>query len=174
MVEKAQSVSEASDTARQFFQGKGNSRSWPFPLARRLEKTEPKLALRWAIRLFQELLPVRRRAGLESEQQRWLADLVSLIDCDDVADYCNNIAYEIWSNDPDMNLMERGIARLYWALHNYQTAGLMEPDYYLQVGSAVAMLADNGASPGDMDEATFERGIALFHCLLAKNDGRLA
>lgn len=170
MVEQAQSVPEAANTARQLFQDKDNARFWPGPLVRHLEKQQPKLALRWAIRLFQESLPARRKAGLESEQQRWLADLASFIDCDDVADYCNNLASEIWHNDPDMNIVERGIARLYWALQNYQI-GLMEPDYYLQVGAAVAMLADNGKSAGNMDEPTFERGIALFHRLLAENNG---
>src|SRR5262245_36685425 len=126
MVEQAQSVSEAADTARQLFQDKDKGEFWPAPLVRILEKTEPKLALRWAVRLFQESLPARRRAGLESQQQRWLADLVVLIDCDDVSDHCNDLAAEIWHNDPDMNLVERGIARLFWSLHNYQT-GHMEP-----------------------------------------------
>jgi hypothetical protein len=161
MVEKAQSVSEAADTARQLFQDKDNSAFWPAPLVRRLEKTEPKRALRWAIQLFQESLPARRRAGLESQQQRWLADLVSLIDCDDVAGHCDKVAHEIWNNDSDMNFLERGIARLYWALQNYQI-GLMEPDYYLQVASAVGLLADNGRFPGDMDKPTFELAIGLF------------
>lgn len=168
MVENAQSISEAADTARQLIQDKDNAIFWPSPLVRRLEQTEPKLALRWAIRLFQELLPVRRRAGLESAQQKWLADLASLIDCEDVADYCNNYADEIWHNDPDMNYVERGIARLYWALHNYQK-GLMEPDYYSQVGHAVGLLADNGGPPGDIDEPTFEHAIALFHRLNTEN-----
>ena len=63
-----------------------------------------------------------------------------------------------------MNFLERGIARLHWALRNYQT-GLMEPDYYLQVASAVSLLADNGRSAGDMDEQTFERGISLFRSI---------
>ena len=161
MVEIAQSVSEAAKTARQFFQDKDKSEFWPAPLVRRLEKTEPKLALRWAIRLFQESLPARRKAGLESQQQRWLADLAVLIDRDDVADYCNKVAHEIWNNDRDMNFLERGIARLYWALRNYQT-GLMEPDYYMQMAHAVGLLADNGGSPGDMDKSTFERAIALY------------
>jgi hypothetical protein len=167
MVEKAQSLSEAADTARQLFQDKDNSAFWPAPLVRRLERTEPKLALRWAIQLFQESLPARRRAGLESQQQRWLADLASLIDREDVADHCNKVAHEIWNNDPDMNFLERGIARLYWALQNHRI-GLMEPDYYLQVASAVGLLADNGSSPGDMDAPTFELGIVLFHRLLAQ------
>lgn len=47
----------------------------------------------------------------------------------------------------------------------------MEPDYYLQVGSAVAMLADNGGTPGDMDEPTFQWGIALFHRQVATKEG---
>jgi hypothetical protein len=161
MVEQAQSVFEAANTARELFQDKDNSRFWPGPLVRQLEKRQPKLALRWAIRLFQESLPLRRRAGLESQQQRWLTDLAALIDCDDVADHCNKVAHEIWNNDPDMNFLERGIARLYWALQNHQI-GLMEPDYYLQVASAVGLLADNGGSPSDMDEPTFEQAIGLF------------
>jgi hypothetical protein len=172
MVENAQSVPEAAETARQLFQDKDNSRFWPGPLVRRLESAGPRLALRWAIRLFQESLPARRRAGLESQQQRWLADLSSLIDRDDVANHCNEVAHGIWNNDPDMNFLERGIARLYWALQNHQ-AGLLEPDYYLQVASAVGLLADNGGSPGDMDKATFERAIALFHRLLAETNGNV-
>jgi hypothetical protein len=162
MVENTQPVSEAVAVARQLFQDKDNSRFWPGPLVRRLEEVEPRLALRWAALLFQESLPTRRRAGLESQQQGWVAELLSLIDRDDVADHCNTVAHKIWNNDPAMNLLERGIARLYWALQNHQI-GLMEPDYYLQVSSAVALLADNGSSPGDMDERTFDRAIGLFH-----------
>jgi hypothetical protein len=90
-----------------------------------------------------------------------LTELLSLIDSDNVADYCNTVAHKIWNNDPDMNLLERGIARLYWALQNHQI-GLIEPHYYLQVGAAVAMLADNGRSNGDMDEPTFDRATSLF------------
>jgi len=43
MVENAQSVLEAADTARQLFQDKDNSRFWPGPLVRRLESAGPRL-----------------------------------------------------------------------------------------------------------------------------------
>jgi hypothetical protein len=161
MVENTQPVSEAVVVARQLFHDEDNSRFWPGPLVRRLEEVEPKLAVRWAALLFQESLATRRRAGQESQQQGWVAELLSLIDRDKVADQCNTVAHEIWNNDPEMNLLERGIARLYWALQNHQI-GLIEPHYYLQVGAAVAMLADNGRFPGDMDEPTFDRAIGLF------------
>jgi hypothetical protein len=164
MADNSRSVAEAVSLSRQLFGDRRNSRFWPGPLVRQLERKEPKLALRWAILLFQELVSTRRRTGLESQQQEWLAKLVSLMERDDDPDSCNKIAFEIWNNDPDVNLVERGIARLYWALQNY-LIGLMEPDYYLQVGAAVALLGDNGKSVNDMDEQTFERGTVLFHHL---------
>jgi hypothetical protein len=101
------SVLEAAEAARQLFQDKESARFWPGPLVRLLEKEKPTTALRWAIQLFQASLSARRLAGLESQQQRWLADLRSLIDCGDVADRCDDVAHEIWNNDPDMNFVER-------------------------------------------------------------------
>jgi hypothetical protein len=169
MMENSKSASEAAHSARELFQDPDNAEFWPGPLVRQLENTKPKLALRWAIRLFQELLPVRRKAGPESTQRKWLADLSSMIDREDAADHCNNLAAQIWDNDPNMNFVERGIARLYWASCNYQM-GLLEPDYYKQVMHAVGLLADNGGTPNEIDEMTFNSGIALFHRLLAKDD----
>ncbi len=166
MAERAKSISEAANAAEELYRDKENSRFWPGPLVRRLEHSKPKLALMWAIRLFQEMALVQRKTVLNSKQLRWLTELESLIECDGIADQCDKSAYAIWNNDPVMNSLERGIARLYWALQNHQL-GLMEPDYYLQVGAAVAMLGDYSKSAGDPDEPTFEYGISLFHRLLA-------
>ena len=162
MAKESQSAVEAALSAKGLFQDKTKASYWPAPLVRHLEKLEPKLALRWAIQLFQELIPTRIISGDENQQQIWLADLVRLIDCDNVADRCDEIAHQIWHNDQKMNFIERGISRLYWALQNHEI-GLMEPDYYLQVSSAVSLLADNGELPANMDESVFERGIDHFH-----------
>ena len=154
-------ASDAITETQQLLSDKERTRFWPNPLITCLEKIEPQLALRWAIRAYRELLPTRRIAGSEEQQSRWLSDLESLISRPDVAEYCNKVAYdEIWVNDG--NRVERGIARLYWARQNHQL-GLIEPDYRFQIAGAMAMLVDNGGeSGGDMDEAAVERAILIF------------
>ncbi len=157
----AEFASEAIKETRHLLSDKERTRFWPNPLITCLERIEPQLALRWAIRAYRELLPTRRIGGLEEQQSKWLSDLESLISRPDVAEYCNQVANdEIWVSDG--NPVVRGIARLYWALQSHQL-GLMEPDYRLYIAGAMAMLVDNGGeSGGDMDEAAVERAILIF------------
>ncbi|MFN0020263.1 MAG: hypothetical protein ACKVP0_18535 [Pirellulaceae bacterium] len=154
-------ASDAITETQHLLSEKERPRFWPHPLIVCLEKIEPQLALRWAIRAYRELLPTRRIGGLEEQQSKWLSDLESLISRPDVAEYCNKVAYdEIWVSDGNPEI--RGIARLYWALQSYQL-GLIEPDYRFQIAGAMAMLVDNGGeSGGDMDEAAVERAILIF------------
>ena len=159
----AELASEAITETQHLLSDKERTRFWPNPLILCLEKFEPQLALRWAIRAYRELLPTRRIGGLEEQQSKWLSELDSLISRPDVAEYCNKVAYdEIWVSDGNPEI--RGIARLYWALQSYQL-GLIEPDYRFQIAAAMAMLVDNGESAGDMDEAAVERAILIFRDL---------
>lgn len=150
-------LGEAIVLARQFFQH--GHRTWARPLIYTLEQSQPQLALRWAIRLFNELLAVRGKADSLTHQQRWLDELTALIDRNDVAKQCDNCANEAWRKDSRVNVLDRGIARLYWALMNYIQRRL--DDYIFQVTSAVGMLADNEEFADKMDEPTLEHAIAL-------------
>jgi hypothetical protein len=129
-----------------------------------LEKLRPKLALRWAVLVFQESLSTRRKSGSESQQRTWLNELTALTGRDDVADYCGKVAYEAWHNDAAMNLVERGIARLYWSLENQLRT--RAEDYHMQVASAVGMLADHENPADEMDEPTLECAVTLFRRLM--------
>jgi hypothetical protein len=158
LMDNPQSNTEALALARRFFSER--YRIWARPMVNVLENLRPKLALRWAILVFQESLSRRRKSGSESQQRTWLEELTALLERDDVADYCGKVAYEVWHNDAALNLVERGIARLYWAMENYLRNRV--EDYHRQVASAVGMLADNENTADDMDEPTLERAVALF------------
>jgi hypothetical protein len=151
------STSQATDLARRFFQE--GHRTWPRPLIYALEQSEPELALKWAIQLYQELLAVRGRADSRSRQQQWLDELGALLGRNDVADHCDKVAYEAWERDTAMNVLDRGIARLYWSLKNYLQRQLN--DYYFQVTGAVGLLADTEKVDDKMDDRTLEYAIAL-------------
>lgn len=166
MVANWQSVIDAEALSRRFCFHEPNG-NWPRPMVNVLEALQPKLALTWAILVFQESLSSRPNSGSESQQRRWLDELISLIEREDVADYCDKAAMEAWHNDPNMNRIERGIARLYWTLQNYLQTNTQ--DYYLQVSAAVAMLADNGECVENTDELTFERAVTLFRRLAEEN-----
>lgn len=162
-------VSQAMDLARQFFsQGQ---RTWARPMVYVLEQVQPQSALRWALELYQESLPLRHESGSFAQHQTWLDQLKALMSREDVADYCDRVAYEAWGNDPAFNVVERGIARLYWALMNFLRSH--SGDYIFQVTSAAGMLADNDNGADAMDEPTLERSIGIFRRMVEQENGSM-
>jgi hypothetical protein len=158
MMSQEQTASEAIDFSRKLFGER--HRFWAKPLVDLLESIKPKLALRWAIRLFQEALPSRRKAGSEPQQQGWLDDLTALVDRADVRDYCEKMTYEVWYNDKTFNLFERAISRLYTALQLFLEGNMQ--DYKGTVITAAVMLVEEDAPEESWDEPTFDRAIDLF------------
>jgi hypothetical protein len=166
IMDSPEAVTDAVNTARQFFQE--GHRTWARPMVNVLEDMQPKLALRWAVLVYQQSISTRCNSGSESQLREWLDDLTVLIDRDDVADHCDRVAYESWRNDPTVNLVERGIARLYWSRANQLNSRIQ--DYYMQVAAAVGMLADNENTADAMDEATLELAIDLFRRMVKNAD----
>jgi hypothetical protein len=160
------SMGEAVSLARQFF--REGHRTWARPLVYVLEQSRPQLALRWAIQLYQEFLVQRSQSESGSHHQQWLDGLMKLIDQTDVAERCDRFAYEAWGRATIVDVLDRGVARLYWALKNYLQN--LSSDYYFQVTSAVGMLGDRGDASDKMDEATLDRAVALCHRLLEPLD----
>lgn len=155
---EVQSIVEAIEFSRSLFREREGF--WAKPLVDLLEGIQPKLALRWAIRLFQESLPSRRKAGSERQQQGWLNELLPLTERDDVREYCEKMKYEVWYNDKGFNLFERAISRLYCALQFFVEGNI--PDYKGTVIVAVMMLVENENPKDSWDASTFDRAIGLF------------
>jgi hypothetical protein len=158
MVSQEQRARDAADFSRKLFGER--HRFWAKPLVDVLESIKPKLALQWAIRLFQEALPSRRKAGSERQQRGWLDDLMTLVDRDDVKEYCEKMTYEVWDNDKNFNLFERAISRLYTALQLLLEGKMQE--YKGTVITAAVMLVENDAPEDTWDEPTLDRAIGLF------------
>jgi len=161
-----QAILDAVRLARQFFHE--GHRTWARPMVNLLEGIQSRLSLRWAVLVYQQSISTRCNSSSGSQLREWLDDLAVLIDRDDVADHCDRVAHEAWRNDPTVNLVERGIARLYWSLAN-QLNGHIQ-DYYMQVAAAVGMLSDNENSADAMDEATLELAVDLFLCFVKNTD----
>ncbi len=153
---------EAEDFTRRLFRER--HWFWAKPLVDALEKFQPTYALRWAIRIFQESLYRRRKAGSEAQQRAWLSELLSLLDEKNSIEYCKRLTFEIWNHDNEFNRLERAISRLWTALQLFQEGN--KQDYVGTVITAVVMLAKNEEEYENWDEFTLEQAISLFHQMM--------
>ena len=116
--------------------------------------------LEFAARVFLDTIPSEGRSEAEKKQREWLTELSTLVAGQTSVEHCDMMEETTWFHDDTMNLLERGISRLYTALHCLLTGNMEE--YRRQVISAVTMLAERFQSNPNWDEATLERAIEVF------------
>jgi len=139
MSETPTTISHVIEYSRDLF--KHGQVNWARPMVNALEQLKPMLALKWALNVFDVQLLGDLSNDTAEQYKLWIHELGHFVEYFPDAGKCNEMAYRIWDNDFVINLSERAIARLYWALILYHE-GNMQKEYCSQVNDAVVLFVD--------------------------------
>lgn len=136
---------------------------WAKPLVEALERIRPRLSFYWASQVMRAALPHRLKSGDPAQRFAWLDEFDTLIERDDVAQYCEDRNRIIWvfEREHHPNQVDRAIAYLYDALRSYLKRNVGSPPLGVRVAAPLTDIAFDAPSE-TLDPAVLELAIAAF------------